>query len=252
MPLFLSPTALSNSDVAPEIICFGDSWFAHPFANLTSELDNIHAMQAILVLAESGLEASDMVDQNQRYFAMFKQSLIDSKNSLQRVYLSAGGNDFAGWDDFAEILLPDCSACATPAACFDLPKMLALFTQIFSDLATLVKLVAEHAPNAEVRLHNYDYAIPDGRVIIGGGKWLKVPMDARKVPDDGNLARGGFRRELVATLIDTFGFWQSELVKNHPNAVFIKTAGTIGDSQWMDELHPNAGGFKKIARVFAK
>jgi hypothetical protein len=251
MPLYFSPTELSNAMFSADHICFGDSWLAHPFANLTSELDNIHALEHILVLGESGLEASDMVDRNQRYFDMFEDSLIGSKASLDRVYLSVGGNDFAGWDDFAEILLPDCSACATPASCFDLPKMHALFTQIFGDLETLIKLVEQHAPNAEVRLHNYDYAIPDGRVIIGGGKWLKVPMDARKVPDDGNLTRGGFRREVVATLIDTFAFWQNDLAAKHGNVVFCKTAGTIGDGQWMDELHANASGFRKLARVFA-
>jgi hypothetical protein len=76
-------------------------------------------------------------------------------------------------------------------------------------------------------------------------------MDARRVPDDGNLARGGFRREVVATLIDTFAFWQNDLVSRHNKAVFRKTAGTIGDGQWMDELHANAGGFRKLARVFA-
>jgi hypothetical protein len=103
-----------------------------------------------------------------------------------------------------------------------------------------------------VRLHNYDYAIPDGRTILGGGKWLKVPMDACKVPDDGNLARGGFRREVVATLIDTFAFWQDDLAAKHGNVVFSRTAGTINDAQWMDELHANWIGYRKLARAFAK
>ena len=251
MPLYFSPGELNNSMHSADIICFGDSWFYHPRANLTSELDNIHALESILVIAEGGLEAADMVDPRQRYFGLFRQSLIDYAGTLKRVYLSAGGNDFAGWDDFADILLADCSACARPGDCFDIAKMTALFEQIFGDLTTLIKLVNQHAPNAEVRLHNYDYAIPDGRVLIGGGKWLKVPMDARGVPDDGNLARGGFRREVVATLIDTFGHWQQNLASTNPNAVFRKTAGTIKDAQWVDELHANAGGFKKLARVFA-
>jgi hypothetical protein len=251
MPRYFSPAELANSGFSADHICFGDSWFAHPFANLTSELENIHAMQAILILADVGLEASDMVDPNQRYLKMFKKCVIESAGTLKRVYLSAGGNDFAGWDDFANILLPDCSACKHPADCFDRPKMLALFTQIFGDLATLIAIVKQHAPNAEVRLHNYDYAIPDGRTIIGGGKWLKVPMDSRNVPNDGNLKRGGFRREVVATLIDTFAFWQEDLAAKHSNVVFRRTAGTISDSQWMDELHANWIGCRKLARVFA-
>ena len=102
-----------------------------------------------------------------------------------------------------------------------------------------------------MRLHNYDYAIPNGRVLIGNGKWLKVPMDLRKVPNDGNLARGGFRREVVATLIDTFGHWQSDLAAKHTNVVYHPTTGTISDAQWVDELHANGAGFRKLARVFA-
>lgn len=251
MPLFFTPADLRNSLQQAEILCYGDSWFVHPRANLAFELDNIHALQPILVLAEAGLEASDMVNPQLRYFDMFKQALIDNAGTLQRVYLSAGGNDFAGWDDFAAILLANCSACATPAACFDLAKMQALFDQIFGDLETLIKLVRKHAPAAEVRLHNYDYAIPDGRVLIGNGKWLKVPMDLRKVPNDGNLARGGFRREVVATLIDTFGHWQNDLAAKYPNVIFKRTAGTINDSQWVDELHANGSGFRKLATVIA-
>lgn len=252
MSLFFTPADLRNSMLSAEIICYGDSWFVHPRANLAFELDNIHALQPILVLAEGGLEASDMVDQQQRYLGMFRQALIDYSGTLQRVYLSAGGNDFAGWDDFAHILLADCSACTTPASCFDLVKMQALFKQIFGDLATLITLVQKYAPNAQVRLHNYDYAIPNGKVVIGQGKWLKVPMDLRKVPKDGNLARGGFRREVVATLIDTFGHWQSDLAAKYPNVIFEQTAGTITDSQWVDELHANGKGFKKLAQVFAR
>ena len=251
MPLYFSRSELANSLYSAEVICYGDSWFMHPRANLTSELDNYHPLQAILVLAEGGLEASDMVDPRQRYLDMFKQSLIDNNGTLQRVYLSAGGNDFAGWDDFADILLADCSACTKPGDCFDIAKMTALFNQIFGDLVTLIKLVNQHTPNARVRLHNYDYAIPDGRVFIGGGKWLKVPMDARNVPNDGNLARGGFRREVVATLIDTFGHWQQDLATKHPNVIYRQTAGTITDAQWVDELHANGSGFRKLARVFA-
>ena len=251
MPLFFTPNALSNAGfVAAEVICFGDSWFAHPRANLTPTIDNIHALQPILVLAEAGLEASDMVAPNQRYLQMFTEALRGNA-LLRRVYLSAGGNDFAGWDDFAKILLEDCSGCATPASCFDAIKLRTLFDQIFGDLGQLIALVNQHAPNSEILLHNYDYAIPNGRVLLGSGKWLKVPMDARQVPDDGNLARTGFRREVVASLIDTFGYWQQDLAAKYSNTFFRRTAGTISDSQWVDELHANSGGYKKLAQVFA-
>jgi hypothetical protein len=252
MPLFYTPGELAQANLRANIMCFGDSWFAHPVANLSNTLDNIHRGDAILVLGDAGLEASDMVDPNQRYLAMFKEELIASEFTLKRVYLSAGGNDFAGWDDFAAVLKADCSACNLPADCYDVDALRRLFTQIFGDIKTMIDLVRQHAPNAEIRLHNYDYAIPNGKVKVGGGKWLKTPMDACKVPNRGGLARGGFRREVVATLIDTFGHWQQDLANQFPGkVVFKQTAGTVADSEWMDELHANATGFRKLARVFA-
>ena len=251
MPRFMSPGELANELASANLLCYGDSWMMHPFANLTPELENIHRGENILILGDSGLEAAELVNRDLRHLPMFEQSLTDNQGTLRRVYLSAGGNDFAGFDDFASILVPDASAAAFPPACFDIPALTRLFTQIFADIDTLCKLVAARAPNAEVRLHNYDYAIPNGKTKIGGGKWLKVPMDACHVPDDGNLQRPGFRREVVATLIDTFGHWQENTARNNPNAKFIRTAGTIADDCWMDELHPSGRGFKALARKFA-
>ena len=49
MSLFFTPADLRNSMLSAEIICYGDSWFVHPRANLAFELDNIHALQPILV-----------------------------------------------------------------------------------------------------------------------------------------------------------------------------------------------------------
>ncbi len=252
MSLYYTPGELAQALLRANILCFGDSWFAHPVANLSNTLANIHRGDAILVLGDAGLEASDMVDPNQRYLKMFKEALIESENTLTRVYLSAGGNDFAGWDDFAAVLQPDCSAFALPADCYDVNALRKLFNQIFGDIKTMIALVRQHAPNAEIRLHNYDYAVPNGKAKVGGGKWLKTPMDACKVPTRGTLGRGGFRREVVATLIDTFGHWQQDLANQYPGkVVFTQTAGTIADSEWMDELHANAEGFRKLARVFA-
>jgi lysophospholipase L1-like esterase len=180
---------------------------------------------------------------------MFQTALDDYAGNLTHVFISAGGNDFAGYDDFAAILKQNCATAATPADCYDTLAMQALFTQIFGDIETLIREVNSRAPNAQVRLHNYDYAIPDGRHALGAGQWLKVPMDSRNVPQPASLARGGFRREVVATLIDTFGAWQQNLAGKCANTVFVRTAGTVADDAWLDELHPKANGFKRIARL---
>ena len=251
MPIFNAPHDLYNLGEPATVICIGDSWFWHPLANLTSELQNCFRNENILLIGDSGKEAADLVDPRQRFFSMFQTALDDYAGNLTHIFISAGGNDFAGYDDFASILQANCSTAATPADCYDTVAMQALFTQIFADIEKLIREVNIRAPNAKVRLHNYDYAIPDGRHVLGAGQWLKVPMDFRNVPQPESLARGGFRREVVATLIDTFGAWQQNVADKCANTTFIRSAGTVADDGWLDELHPKAGGFKRVARLLA-
>lgn len=251
MPIYNAPHDLYAASKPATVVCLGDSWFWHPLANLTSGLQNCFVNEDILLIGDSGREASDLVDPNQRFFSMFQTALDDYAGNLTHVFISAGGNDFAGYDDFASILKQDCSTVSKPADCYDRLAMRVLFTQIFADLETLIREVNTRAPNAKIRLHNYDYAIPDGRHALGAGQWLKVPMDSRNVPQPTSFARGEFRREVIAILIDTFGVWQQNLAGKCANTVFIRTAGTLTDGGWMDELHPKAGGYSRIARLLA-
>lgn len=249
MPIYTAPHDLYAAGRPATVICIGDSWFWHPVANLTPTLQNRFMNEDIMLIGDSGKEAADLVDPGQRFFSMFQTALDDYAGTLTHVFISAGGNDFAGFDDFASILKTDCSAENAPAGCYDTVAMQVLFTQIFTDIEALVREVNHRAPNAMVRLHNYDYAIPGGRHVLGAGQWLKVPMDSRNVPQPNSLARGGFRREVIATLIDTFGAWQQNIAGKCTNTTFVRTAGTVADDGWLDELHPKAAGFRRIAKL---
>jgi hypothetical protein len=226
-----------------EVICIGDSWLADSRANLATELAMTHTGESLIAIAARGMKAADLADPGQRHLHTFRRALFDNAGALKRIYISAG------WDNLGSLLLSDCSHCQTPEGCFDSARMSFRLSRICADLSVLLKLAQELAPSAEVRMHNYDYAIPDGRVEYGTDKWLKVPLHLHKVPDDGITSRGGFRREVVATLVDAYGDWLVRLCEKHPNAKFCKTAGTLSDADWQDEKHPTATGYRKLAAV---
>ena len=246
MSLALAPTGIAARVAAAEVICLGDSWLTDSRANLATEIASAHSGQSIITVAAPGVEAADLADPGQTYLHEFRHALKDNSGGVHRVYISVG------WDNLGSLLLSDCSRCETPDECFDVSRMTHRFSRIHSDLSTLIRLAREFAPQAEVRLHNYDYAIPDGRAEYRNGKWLKVPLHLHKVPDSGGVARGSFRREVVATLIDTFGDWLKHLCDHHSNATFCRTAGTLSDDEWQDEMHPTAAGYRKIAAVLTK
>lgn len=163
--------------------------------------------------------------------------------------LSAGGNDFAGFDDFQKILLPDCSHCAQPADCFDDHELANLISSVEQSYEKLIHAALAFRPGIRVLIHNYDYAIPTGKGFPGLGQWLKAPMDARHVPDSDDLRPGSFRRELIKLLIDRLGSMQQTLAAQFSGFVIhVPTPGTLADDQWANELHATVDGFDKLGR----
>lgn len=81
MPIYNTPLDLYAASRPATVICIGDSWFWHPLANLTSQLQNRFMNEDILLIGDSGLEASDLVDPSQRFFSMFQTALADYKGT---------------------------------------------------------------------------------------------------------------------------------------------------------------------------
>ncbi len=114
----------------------------------------------------------------------------------------------------------------------------------------MVAAVTAQRPDVTILLHNYDYAIPDGRALPGLRSWLKLPMDNCRVPSQG-APLDGIRRELVRDLIDRFTLSIDEVVSaaaapGRPTVELVWSAGTLLDSQWANELHPKPSGFNRL------
>ena len=182
------------------------------------------------------------------YFDSYK-SALRGYSALAAVLLSAGGNDFAGFDDFQKILLPDCSKCAQPADWFDGTALANLIGTVEQSYEKLIHAALALRPGISILIHNYDYAIPTGKGFLGLGQWLKAPMDARHVPDPDDLRPGSFRRELIKILINRLGSMQQTLAAQFGGLVIqVPTPGTLADDQWANELHAAVDGFDKLGK----
>ena len=105
---------------AAPILAIGDSWFWYPFpgGSLLNQLGRVvaDAQHTILAIGNNGAEAYDYVQG--KYRTQVKTALEHHGDGLSGVFLSGGGNDFAGFNDLRPLLKADCSKAKTPQACY--------------------------------------------------------------------------------------------------------------------------------------
>lgn len=239
---------LLDSGENVDVLALGDSWFHYPFNNLLTPLHEVLGRPTIYAIGESGARADELCTGSWR--ANFEK-LLAQFPSIRLVLISAGGNDFAGVGDLDDrILAPDCSGATTLAACYRAGQPGGTFDAVENAYRTLIGTVAAWRPGATILVHNYDYAIPDGRALPGMRGWLKLPMDNDRVPTAG-APLDGLRREIVRDLIDQQTLRLSELEDglNAPDAPpleLVWSAGTLDDGAWANELHPKPAGFSRL------
>lgn len=243
--------ALADAGEAIDVLAIGDSWFHYPLNNLVTPLHAALEQPTVFVLGECGARADEL---GSGYWLRRFRRLLKAHPGVQLVCISAGGNDFAGLGDLdAKILRSDCSGAADVAACYRDGAPEDVFDDVKTAVRALLGTVNDVNPGLPVLLHNYDYAIPDGRTVPGIPCWLKLPMDNCNVPAPGTPVQG-LRRDLVRDLIDRFTLCVDALADEalrdghlaKPELVW--SAGTLRDDEWANELHPTPGGFRRLVR----
>jgi hypothetical protein len=239
---------LVDSGENVDVLALGDSWFHYPFNNLITPLHAALERPTIYVIGENGARADELCRGS--WLANFNKLLVQYP-SIRLVCISAGGNDFAGVGDLDDrILASDCSGATTLAQCYRAGEPGAVFDLVGDAYRTIVAAVAALRSDVTILVHNYDYAIPDGRTLPGVRSWLKLPMDNARVPLAG-APQDGLRREIVGDLIDqiTVRLFDLEEAANGPNRPYVElvwSAGTLADTAWANELHPKPNGFQKL------
>lgn len=236
-----------NGPGTPSILAIGDSWFWYmmPGGNLLTYLGPLveRKSRVIFAVGNNGAEAIDYADG--KYAKFVRRSLATYGSGLTEVFISGGGNDFAGTSDLLPLLRGDCSKAQQAEDCFlegaGWPSLSWLMNKISISMTKLFGMIYIAAPNATIYVHNYDIPFPDGRTIFSNGEgWIRDALIRAKVPD--RLQRDCVRHVLVALTL-----MQAALVSQSGDRVIqVNSHGVLGESDWANELHPKGSGFNKI------
>ncbi|MGM9484690.1 SGNH/GDSL hydrolase family protein [Roseateles sp. NT4] len=239
---------LSREGVFPTVLAIGDSWFWYLKSNLLITLYKVlnkRQQHIILVRGANGAEAVEYTSGLVRSQIEWDLDAVKGYGkTLRAVFLSGGGNDLAGPDDFVPLLKPNCSAEGLPQNCFAAGQPAALFKTVTGALRQTIDLVQQKIPGTPVFIHGYDYANPNGIGFLGLGQWLQYPMDLCQVPR-------GLQQGLVNFCIDTY--WaELTALRSHYNGLvhLVDQRGTLARDEWANELHPTPSGFRKVAKCW--
>jgi hypothetical protein len=230
----------------------GDSWFDYPLTgnglplvdtDVIAQLRRIGDMPpTILNLAHHGEAAIDEMSlpKQERMITVLRDPSNWISGKPDAILFSAGGNDIAG-DQFCIFL--DFNDGHSPGLNQDrFGKALGLVEACYLELFTLRDRIA---PGVPIFGHCYDFPIPNGAHPACAGPWLKPSLDFCNWP----VAQG---RQIVHDALAAFRDMQVRLASNAANNFFlVDTQGVLADAEWANELHPQPGGFAKIAQKFA-
>jgi hypothetical protein len=227
------------------ILAIGDSWFWYPFpgGSLASHLGPIVGKKEHVIFAK-GMNGAEVADYVGKYAKGINSALRIYGKDLSAVFISGGGNDFAGFNDLRPLLKADCSAETNAKGCFQTGAngLAGFFDAVEDAYRRLIGIIYTYTdPDCLIVMHTYDYAIPDGRGVFGQAGWLKPALVAASV-------KTALHEECMKYLLDAFYDRLRRIIKMDPrHLIIVDSRGTLAAKDWANELHPTGKGFAKIA-----
>lgn len=222
----------------------GDSWFDYPLLarGVISHLDDLIDAD-MLNLAHYGDEVRDIMGVGQRQ--RLREVLSDPDFEFDALLFSGGGNDLVG--DQLCLWLRDRADVGTPAQAFDEGRLNNVLQIVEAGYRDLIALRDELAPECVIFGHGYDFPRPSNKGVCGLGPWLKPSLDFRGWTDPDE------QFEIARSLLLRINELLVHLEQTAPagSFVYVRTQGALDpDSDWGNEIHPDSGGFEKIAMEF--
>lgn len=182
------------------------------------------------------------------------------------ILLSGGGNDICGDSRFRDWLKPNGGETHPPdyyvTPAFD--HELGILEGIYEEA---IALVGNVTPGTRLFVHDYDWAIPDGRCVSGhsphlradfrfcfAGPWMWPAFEERGFHKPGD-PMPQLTKDIVTVLLKRFADTLTGLAQKYPNKlVLVRTQGTLKPTQdaklWANELHPYDDFFALLAKPF--
>ncbi|MCK1623189.1 SGNH/GDSL hydrolase family protein [Bradyrhizobium sp. 160] len=234
---------LPAKKVTRRIVAEGDSWFRlpHIFPYPKTCVDFLQASG--YQIANVG-HWGDTLDQ--MLLAGEFWPYIDGEADL--LLFSGGGNDILGNGQLATFLnLFDVDHTKpSDASYYVRQEFYDNLRSVVSSLENglIVPMTTRHA-NKKIIMHGYDYAIPRS-----GGPWLGSAMQYNGLDP---TFHAPLCRAIVRLMIDAYNTRLGALAaKYNDTFLHLDLRGTIGATEWFDELHGKEAAAKKIARKLAK
>jgi lysophospholipase L1-like esterase len=259
-------SSLPNTDPSLNkrlILAEGDSWFTIagiPTSNLLYSF-RFKKMTMIVNCAMPGDTIKHMSEIEGNH--VFRTALSPEGYNWDLILLSGGGNDLI--DTAGKLLLPRQQRGAksmknTKDYCDTekLDELIANIQQGYRRLVGLRDTDGSPAKKKPIVVHTYDYAVPrDSRARFFSvpllGPWLYPAVVNAEIPKKDwikvskylidKLAKGILDLEKVDKL-------KNFHVVDTRKSLKMAALGTTGDNgDWLNEIHPNSDGYKKLARA---
>lgn len=254
---------LHFNSYAQLLLAEGDSWFAWAYLGFSISPSILAALAfdrstATLCYAYSGHTSGDMAAM--AISAGFKQEL--SARKVHAVLLSGGGNDLFNALAGGHILKRAAAGAdpSDPASYVDAAQLAALKNYVTLNYRQI--LAWRLAPTSmnrttPVLLHTYDYPMPRPAPATAFGKpatgpWLLPALQKVAAPPGLHF---DIIRAIATDMLDCIRAFHDPAA----NIYVVDTGGTLtpavpgttaDSADWVNEIHPNAGGYAKLAGKF--
>ncbi len=240
----------------------GDSWFtigAVPSSNLLYEL-SLEAPALVLNLGYPGDTLAHISNLSSNL--ELSRRLADPRweSDWTGILLSAGGNDLIGRVDKLLRAKP-LNQGADPTDYLDMDVMAVLEKDIGDGLSRIVALRDSSTLNAgkPIIVHTYDFPMPRPAparflLIPAVGPSLYPDFKDKKIPE-------ALWMPVIEAMFKAYAGILARLADQLPALYVVNTQGTLTPAEpgsqgnsgdWLNEIHPNSDGYRKLARKLAR